>query len=912
MKLKFYILLLSLLFFCNLKATHNRAGEIVYKRIEPLYKIEDGFQVPVYIYSITVIVYTDDGPSVADRCADTVYFGDGQRGIAYRVNGGTALGCGCPGTVQCGEIIINESGYRVKKNIYTIIHEYPGAGDYLITMTDPNRNGGVYNIPNSDQHPFYLESRLVISNFSGANSSPVFGCDPIYRACLGKCFYHNPCVYDIDGDSLSYKITTSRGYGGATVPGYSFPNAAGGTYGIDEITGTLIWCSPMYIGEYNIAFIVEEWRKNSSGQYIKIGHVLRDMQVVVAACPNNDPPTVTVPADTCVEAGATVIKNLYVSDPNASQTVSLSGYGGAFALTPPNKAFVSPTNGPSSGYTSVFTWQTACEHIRKQPYQSVLLVVDKSTAPSSTPPFVQLSYYTSYNVRVVPPTIKNVIAQPQGSNMKITWTGSTCSPAGNPLLSYQIYRMDSCVTVSFDPCKTGLPDNSGFSLVGTTTPPLTEFIDDNGGNGLVVGKSYSYLVLAVYKDGTQTLASAQACAKLTRNIPIITHADVLTTDLANGSIAVAWQRPVTDANNLDTLLFPGPYQFNLRYRAGATASISTVFTNSSPYFMGLATSFTHNGINTVDTRADYQVEFLSGTITVGYSPLATSVFLKTTPSDRQVQLSWEFETPWDNYKYEVWRKAPASAVFEKIATTSAKTYLDKDSLVNNYRYCYKITSYGEYSDNGIPKPLINNSQESCAKVLDNVAPCSPTLNLSADCPEGLVSISWNDVRTLECGDDVIKYRLYYKQSIADEYQLIDSSIVNQSYTLDGLELVSGCYAVLAVDSSYNESPLSADFCIDNCPEFELPNVVTDNHDDVNDFYMAIKVRQIKEIDLKIYDRWGNLVYITRDPYFKWNTINAFNGEPVSEGTFFYICDVFEPRLKGIVKRNIKGYMQVIR
>jgi gliding motility-associated-like protein len=911
MRLQCFILFLFLFLFGSIHATHNRAGEIVYKRIAPTFTVVDGFEVPVYIYSITVIVYTDHGPSVADRCADTVYFGDGQRGIAYRINGGTSLGCACQGNVPCGELIINQGNYVVKKNIYTIIHEYPGAGKYLISMADPNRNGGVHNIPNSDQHPFYLESELIISNVSGANSSPVFNCDPIYKACLGKCFYHNPCAFDPDGDSLSYKITTSRGYGGTTVPGYFFPETGGGSFGIDEITGTVIWCTPQVVAEYNIAFIVEEWRKNSSGTYIRIGTVLRDMQVVVEACPNNDPPTVLLPPDTCVEAGATVIKNFRVSDPNAAQSVSISGNGGAFSLAAPNKAFLSPTFGASSGYTSVFTWQTSCDQLRQQPYQNYLLVVDYSNV-ATNPPFVNLSYYAQYNIRVVPPTIKNVSATPQGSSMKITWTGSSCSPASNPLLSYQIYRMDSCVTVSFDPCESGIPANSGFNLIGSTSPSITEFIDDNAGNGLVVGKSYSYLVIANYKDGTKTLASAQVCAKLTRNIPIITKVDVLATDLTNGSVAVAWERPVTDVNNLDTLIFKGPYQFNLRYRAGSSAPISTVFTSSSPYFLGLATNFTHNGLNTIDTRVDYQVEFISGTVTVGNSPLASSVYLKTSPSDRQVALSWEYETPWNNYNYEIWRKAPGSALFEKIATTVSKNYLDKDSVVNGFTYCYKVTSYGDYSDPGILKPLINNSQESCAKAIDNVAPCSPTLSLSADCPEGIVSLSWNDVTNLACGDDVIKYRLYYKQTAESNYQVIDSSITNQSFTLDGLELVSGCYAVKSVDSNYNESPMSPDFCIDNCPEFELPNVVTDNKDDVNDFFMAIIVRQIKEIDLKIYDRWGNLVYETKDPYFKWNTVNLYNGAPVSEGTFFYICDVFEPRLKGIVKRNIKGYMQVIR
>lgn len=77
----------------------------------------DGLTIPVYNYSLTIIVYTDHGQAVADRCADTLHFGDGKSGIAYRVNGGYALNCGC-GSVQCGSLIISQGSYVVKKYLH--------------------------------------------------------------------------------------------------------------------------------------------------------------------------------------------------------------------------------------------------------------------------------------------------------------------------------------------------------------------------------------------------------------------------------------------------------------------------------------------------------------------------------------------------------------------------------------------------------------------------------------------------------------------------------------------------------------------------------------------------------------------------------------------------------------------------
>ncbi|HQQ92973.1 MAG TPA: gliding motility-associated C-terminal domain-containing protein [Bacteroidia bacterium] len=904
MKMRLLYIVLFALVVSGLWATHNRAGEIIYKRIPPLTENVNGVPVPVYNYSITVIAYTDHGPSIADRCADTVYFGDGQRGIAYRVNGGFGLNCECSGTVQCGDLIINNGSYKVKRNIYTITHRYPGAGTYTIQMFDPNRNQGVHNIPNSDQQPFYLESYLMISNFSGANSSPVFNCEPIYRACLGKCFYHNPCAFDSDGDSLSYIITTSRGYGGSTVPGYSFPETGGGYYGIDAVSGVLTWCTPQVKAEYNIAFIVQEWRKNSSGTPVMIGYVLRDMQVVVEACPNNDPPLAVAPPDTCVEAGTVISKIIKVSDPNSGQVVTVSGFGGAFATNVPPIASLNPNAGSASGYTTAFTWATQCGHIRQQPYQSVIVAVDNWAVP--------LAYYADYNIKVVPPTIKNVSATPQGSNMKITWALSTCSAStNNPLVAYKIYRRDSCVNLVSNPCQTGIAPTSGFNLIGQTNTTTSQFIDDNGGQGLIVGKSYSYLVLAAFKDGTETYASVQVCAKLIRNIPVITKVDILTTSVSNGSVAVAWVRPLTDAANLDTNVFKGPYTYNVKYRLSSGGSYSVAATFTSDVFLALPLTFTHNNLNTQDMRPEYQIEFIAGTVNIGSSPLATSVYLKSTPSDRQVQLKWSSATPWDNYLYKIWRKNPGSSVFVLLDSTKQTQYLDKKNLANRNTYCYKITSYGEYSEPAIPRPLINNSEESCALTVDNVAPCSPSISIQADCPMGVVAVSWNDITQEACGDDVISYALYFKQTVNDDYTLVYQG-PRKTYSPDDPSLVYGCYAIEAIDSTLNRSQKSADFCIENCPVFELPNIVTDNGDGVNDFYKAVKVRQIKEIDLKIFDRWGNLVYTTNDPYFQWNTISSVSGLKVSEGTFFYLCDVFEPRLKGIVKRSIKGYLEVVR
>lgn len=268
---KALLILFGLVTVLLAKATHNRSGEILYKRVAPFGTIN----APVYTYSITVIKYTDHGTLVADRCVDTVYFGDGQKGVAPRINGGTSLNCGCSGTIQCGQLIVQQNGYTVKKNIYSILHTYSGAGTFAISSSDPNRNAGIHNIPNSSSVPFSIEALLIISAGTTANSSPAFGIDPINQATLGVCFVENLMASDADGDSLSYELIP------CAAPGYFYPEIqANGTLNMDQ-SGTFTWCTPQFVAEYQVAYRVKEWRKNTSGTYVLIGSVMRDRQILV-------------------------------------------------------------------------------------------------------------------------------------------------------------------------------------------------------------------------------------------------------------------------------------------------------------------------------------------------------------------------------------------------------------------------------------------------------------------------------------------------------------------------------------------------------------------------------------------------------------------------------------------------------
>lgn len=896
------------LFSLNAFATHNRAGEILYKRIAPFTATVNNVVVAVYNYSFQIITYTEINSTGgnADRCRLTLYLGNGDSLVMPRVNGSPGPSGGeCAGTFNGVDI---NSNTRV--NIYTGTYQYSNAGIYKVYMYDPNRNAGVENVPNSINQPFYLESLLIINNFTGANTAPEFTSPPLDQACNGICFYHNPGAYDVDGDSLSYELTFSRGIDqngniGVAIPGYTYPDTGpGGTFSIHPTQGTLVWCVPQKAGEYNVAFVVKEWRKNTAGVYTMVGYVLRDMQVKVIACPNNQPPDIKVPADTCVVAGALITKSIQVSDPNAGNFVQLYGYGGPFTSLSP-LATLSPTFGNTS-YTAVFNWQTACNLIRKQPYQVTLKAEDQQSP-------VNLVVFKTFNIKIVPPAVQNVSATPIGSSIRLNWTLSTCFTSANPIVRYEIYRKNDCNPVVYQPCETGAPAGNGFVLTGTTSVNTATFTDTNNGQGLVVGQDYSYMVVAVYQDGSLSFGSSAVCSKLKRDIPVMLNNDVLSTSAGTGSVFVRWSRPLTNVGNLDTLVLTGPYTFNLRYKPVSAATFSTVYTVTRNNFYELIdTVFTHENLNTQSLQHEYKVEFVAGTTTVGTSQRATSVFLTATGGERKVILSWNSQTPWNNQRYTVYRKDPTQTTFTSIATTSLTNYTDSVNVANRSTYCYYIMSEGRYSDITVPGPLFNKSQEACAKAEDVTPPCAPSMTIVSDCITGFVNIIWNNVNT-SCANDVVKYVLYKKETESSDFVLIDTlyGAGSTTFNFDNLPEIAGCFAVSAIDSSGNVSAKSTEVCIDNCPEFELPNIITTNGDGVNDFFKAIKVRHIKEIDLLVYDRWGTLIYKTKDPYFKWDGTSIVTKQKVSDGTIFYICDVYESRVKGVKKRELKGFVQVI-
>ncbi len=917
---------LSFLFTTELVATHNRAGEITVEQIDPL------------MVKATITTYTKATSTQADRDSLTLCWGDGRCDLLIRINGPSG-DSGIPN----GETI----GNNTKKNIYVGFHNYPALGTYRLFMTDPNRNDGILNVnpPNSVMVEFHLQTIYTLLNpqFQGSNNTPVLLQPPVDIGCVGETFVHNPSAFDVDGDSLAYQlITPLRGINEETgeaisVPNYIFPEnispGANNDHRLDPVTGEFIWTAPQRPGEYNIAFIIVEYR-----QGVPLDTMMRDMQILIEDNCQNQPPEIEVVREICVIAGETLELDILVTDPDSPpQLVELTANGGPFEVE------ISPARlEVAQGYqpqplTGKFIWNTTCEHISDQEYQVVLRAIDdKPIIDGLNESF--LSTLETVLIKVVGPPPEDVQVEALPEQITVTWEKPyACEDAADDYFQgFSVWRRIGSNQFPPDTCRPGL---NGQGYTKLTVGVINDMVD---GRYIFVdtdverGRTYCYRILANFAqlsaannpfNRVESLPSDEACVQLNRDVPLITKVDVQSTDASSGSILVEWIKPV--AADLDTILNPGPYRYRLLRAEGINGNNFLPVPGAdfeSPLFsLANDTTFLDSGLNTVDNAYTYKIEFYvnGDNQPLGETNAAASIFLGAAPTDEAVNLSWEEMVPWDNFEYTIFRQNP-QGTFDSIGTSFSTSFKDV-GLTNGVTYCYKVLALGTYGIEGIVSPLLNFSQEICTVPADDVPPCPPTLSVSNICDNltGTIdqdffinNLSWTNPNEV-CDDvsDVERYNIYYAATEGADFSLIETIIFADETTYDHRpDLgIAGCYVITAIDSSRNESVFSNMICVDNCPSYTLPNTFTPNGDGSNEIFKPFPYRFIDRIEFKVFNRWGGLVFETSDPDINWDGKNL-DRQDLKEGVYFYVCRVFESRVTGVVEQEalLEGSINLIR
>nr|WKN36855.1 gliding motility-associated C-terminal domain-containing protein [Tunicatimonas sp. TK19036] len=932
---------------CRAFATHIRAGEIIVERQSCQGEL----------FTIRIIGYEDTGSDVE--------FGNGILDLGF----GDPIDVSTENDFFTREIVDNQKLIRVSEFVIKDV-AFPGPKTYTISFREFNRNADILNMTNSVNTPFYIETQVVIDGIQ-CNSSPVLTNPPVEGAVVGKRFVHNPGAVDPDGDSLSYKLVIPKQDApnenfpnGVYVDGYQDPHiydqqtapetaitqdgTGPSTLTLDPITGELVWDAPALqgqvgsINEYNIAFIVEEWRQ-IEGEWYLLGYVTRDMQILVENA-DNEPPVLEIPADTCIEAGTVLEVNISGSDPDMDD-IAFSSFGEVFEIVNSPATF-SPTDAQPSPGEGTFRWETNCGHVRAGTYQINFKVSD--TEPATGPP---LADFGIWNVTVVAPAPQVVSAQAApGRAVDLDWEAYSCGAVDD--VRIQIWRKPDSTDFVPENCQIGIPP--GYELVAEVDRSVVSYLDE----GLEPGVNYCYRLVAVFPDGASSYASEEICAEMKVDAPVVTNVSVSETDENEGIIEIAWRSPF----EIDESLFPPPYSYQVVRGTGFGEN------GSEEIISGIIsdTSFVDIELNTLNEPFHYKIYLFdaSGDL-IDSSAVASSVRLEPTPRVGSIELDWQANVPWSItssdfpyhyvYRNRVDPNDPGKFVLidSVNVTASGLQYTDDGAttggpLSDELEYCYYIETQGSYGNEKLnPPSFINLSQVACAQPNDTIPPCEP---LAISIPTGTTEeceaqvagkpcgttdfmnrIEWEANIEGDCDNDVRFYNIYFSAVGQSDstFNLVGTS-TETFFEHTGLRSLAGCYRISAVDRSGNESTLSAPVCVENCPNYLLPNVFTPNGDGYNDTFRPLGLtssnmedfsaecpRFVQSVKVHFYNRWGKEVYAYESTATE-NSINinwdgrTESGSLVSAGVYYYVADVtfitLDPALS---QQTLKGWVHIM-
>jgi gliding motility-associated-like protein len=903
-------LILSAWFVCFFafvaSATHNRAGEIRVEQVGGCNSLK---------LRATIYTWTKASNTSVDRDTLELCWGDGLCQQVVRINGGGN-----------GVILPND----IKLNIYVSEHNFSGPGTYRISMTDPNRIVGILNVnpPTSDAVPFHIETiyKFQDPQFGGCNSTPILYQPPVDDACVGKPFRHNPNAYDPDDDSLSYHLFVPLQGLATPVPNYFSPTqiapGANNLLSIDAVSGDLLWQSPQAPGEYNIAIIIVSHR---DGQ--PIDTTIRDMQIAVKTCDNN-PPVISTINEICVIAGDTIRFSASATDPDTADRVRLTVLGGPLSLPTSPATWSGDTMFRIPPVVGIFQWATKCEHISGNAYTVVFKAEDDAQ--------VSLIDLQSVNIKVVgPPPLDLQAVANNNAEIGLSWEKPyTCEDApNNYFYGFSVWRREGSNPFVPDSCTTGLAGR-GYTQITLLTKVMANgryvYVD----KAVEPGKTYCYRVLAKFArtstggypyNVVESIPSAEVCVQLPRALPVITKVSVTQTNATAGTMRIEWVKPVP--TDLDTLLNPPPYRYRV-WRGGGTTlptpPVGTVISDQTYNALWQSDTFVNDlNLNTEADQYVYTIEFSSNGKVLGYAPAASSVFLRIAASDQINRLTWNATVPWQNQAYTVFHKGPNQTQFDSLTTVNSSMYIHA-GLTNGLTYCYYIRSKGTYGIQGIIDPIYNLSQEKCAVPIDTIAPCTPPVVLNNICKDPKLSpdapffnyLTWQNPNTYcDFTNDVYQYHVWFLADSAATPELIATidGATNTEYDHERTQTLTGCYLVTAIDTVGNESAFGTPVCTENCPLYELPNAFTPNGDGQNDVFKPFPgYRFVTEIEMQIFNRWGNLVFTTTDPDINWSGENQ-SGKLLSTGTYFYVCKAFTQGLDGQIELPgvLNGYIELI-
>ena len=245
------------------------------------------------------------------------------------------------------------------------------------------------------------------------------------------------------------------------------------------------------------------------------------------------------------------------------------------------------------------------------------------------------------------------------------------------------------------------------------------------------------------------------------------------------------------------------------------------------------------------------------------SPLAPPPFvLDCGPNSATLQPIVAGDKP--SFEY-IWT-CPVNAATNPAANTPSKS----DFLTTNTIGLYRV--------------LVRNTKNGCTSTANmSVINGTLTADFSADLSEGYAPLSINLTNKSNSTANNLNINTYWNfgngtYSVTPSVTISPTSIYH----------LAGTYTITAyVNKGACKDTIYKVIRVEIPSSLEIPNVFTPNGDNVNDQFF-LKTSNLDEINFKIFDRWGHIVYelISYAGNIAWDGKNQF-GKEVSDGVYYY-------------------------
>ncbi len=796
------------------------------------------------------------------------------------------------------------SGICTERAIYTITLTLPPTPNgYSVSYQRCCRGPAITNLLNPDDTGLTLEAFIPGSgsNFF-QNSSPRFTNYPPLVICNNENLNFDHSATDPDGDSLSYQLIAPNAGANSINPQPSPPPApiyplvtwgsgfstnqplgAGSTTTINPVTGQL-FVDANLTGLYVVGIRVNEYRNG-----VLIGSTTRDFLFRVVNCVIQLQAIVTDQEDTPGFIG--YCNGLTFTFENTSYGASSYYWDfGVVGSTTDNSTLYEPTfTFPAPGTYQVMmianpgwpcTDTAFVEVILDNPFnvdmtfQDTACFINNSTdftAVVTGPPSTVLNW--NFGSNAVPSnatgtTVNNVnFTNPNGNVIKLVGTSGVCADS----VTYPIVFLNPPVAT------VGLPTNyecNGFTQsFSTNTASGATYLWDFGIPGTADQSTVPNPTFTFPGEGTYPITLiteiAPGCSDTaTANITVYTPLDVQFTHLDSLCITnsfLNFQANVT-----------GPSIATYTWNFGAGASPATSNQLNVPNV-----SYSSPGLHTIS---------LTGSFLQCSETATSTVFLFKEP-----EIGFELK--------DALRCAPHTAHF--VSTSSADTEI---------LYFWDFGDGGTSNEENPNHVYLNPGQYTVTLKIVTVEGCVDTLvetqvGIVVVHPNPVADFTVDIVQTDICNAD-ITFTDHSIGALTYFYWFDDGDAVSTAqnpvytYTTAGTH-----YPIQIVKNEFLcQDTARQKVMIEPFPIY-IPNTFTPDGNMFNNVFQAVLALEPIEWKMEIFNRWGELLFETTEPYDYWD--GTYKGTMVQDGTYAYKV-VYKPCGANQEEQIITGHVNLLR